>query len=85
MEQDIQKLVEVGKNLGLSGEALLTYLTEKERTQRKVEEDRLQREERAAERNAKRVEKEFALQMLEKEQASKKAEKELSLLVWKYL
>lgn len=57
----------------------LTTLGKKEKAQRKSEDDRLQREERAAERDAKTLEKELSLRMIEREQKAKKVEKELSL------
>lgn len=79
MEEELEKLVEIGKKLNLKGEQLLEYAREKEKAQRKSDEDRLQREERAAERDAKRVEKELSLRMIEREQEAKKVEKELSL------
>ena len=54
MEKELEKLVEAGQRLGLQGDKLLEYLREKERAERKREEDKLLREERAKERERER-------------------------------
>ena len=62
-----------------NGEQLLDYVREKERYERKLEEDRLSREVRAKERDAKREEKELDLQIIQCEHDAKRREKELSM------
>ncbi|XP_061193708.1 uncharacterized protein LOC133201936 [Saccostrea echinata] len=79
MEKELEKLVEIGQKLGLQGDQLLEYVREKERAERKIEEDKLLREEKAKEREAKREEKELDLQIVQCEQESRRKEKELSM------
>lgn len=79
MEKELEKLVEIGQKLGLQGDKLLEYVREKEKTERKMEEDKLLREERAREREAKREEKELDLQIMQCEQEARRKEKELSM------
>ena len=63
MEKELENLAEIGKRLGLNGEQLLDYVREKQRHERKLEKDRLSREERAKERDAKREEKELTCRL----------------------
>ena len=79
MEKELEKLVEAGQKLGLQGDNLLEYLREKERAERKREEDKLLREERAKEREAVKEQKEMEIQLMHIEQDAKKREKELSM------
>lgn len=41
MEEELEKLVEIGKKFNLKGEQLFEYVREKEKVQRKFDEDRL--------------------------------------------
>lgn len=49
MEEELEKLVEIGKKLNLKGEQLLEYAREKEKAQRKSDEDYKERRERQRE------------------------------------
>ena len=55
-EEELSKLVQLGEKMGLSGDKLYEFVNDKEEALRKKEEDRIAREERAAEREARRIE-----------------------------
>ena len=67
----MSKLVQIGEKMGLSGDKLYEFVNDKEQALRKKEEDRIAREERAAEREAKRIEQELNWQMSVKESQTK--------------